>query len=64
MDTSGHGKLLVDESIFPLAYAPNVNEQVLEVQGPDFARFTCVALVIRDSRVQQQCLLSSSQCFR
>ena len=31
VDTSGHGKLLVDESIFPLAYATNVNEQVLEV---------------------------------
>jgi len=29
----GHGKLLVDESIFPLAYATNVNEQVLEVRG-------------------------------
>ena len=32
MDTSGHGKLLVDSSIYPLAYATNVNEQFLEVK--------------------------------
>ena len=34
VDTSGHGKLLVDQSIYPLAYATNVNEQVLEVRLP------------------------------
>ena len=54
----GHGKLLVDESIFPLAYATNVNEQVLEVGCKGSS---CRAPFMRRARQTQPVILRSCE---